>query len=396
MRIPLSASSKFMAIGIVLSLGWILFEACECEETKEDQFPGFWVTCIANKPTLMTYSGDHPSQVANTSAGNFDPSQWDCTNPNSPNYKGSQAHAPYRTSGPGGPAPGSLRPRDATGNGPAYLPQPLRDLPFVPPFTAPAASGCDPTQPDVLRPIHMDAIVTRIGTCPFTIKATIPVPTRPLQVQVTPDGSTAIVTSFDNAISFINLSTNTVSYTLTTDPSINPHGLAISNDGARAYVTSFNDTKPVVLVIDLASKQIIATIPTIAYPQGATLTPDNSQLWITSPEGNSVDVIDTLSNTEVTARSAVQNTDVAFNSTGTRAYVTSGPNSVIEMDTATFKVLNTYTVGGSPTDIVMSYGDKFLVVNNSSGGSVSVIDLIQNQVKTTQVGANPTGIAWVR
>jgi len=388
-----------MAVGIVLSLGWILFEACECDEnnqSKQEQFPGQWVTCIGNKPTLMQYNGNTPT-VVQSSSGAFDPSEWDCTNPNSPNYKNSQVSAPYEISGPAGPLPGIRAPHDQTGTGPAYIPQPVRDLPFIPPFTAPAAASCDPTQPDVLRAIHIDALVTRVSTCPFAIKATIPVPTRPLEVQVTPDGSTALVTSFDNAVSFISLATNTVAFTLNTDPSINPHGLAITNDGTRAYITSFNDTNPVVQVIDIAARKIIATIPTIAYPQGATLTPDNSQLWITSNQGNSIDVIDTLTNTEVTARGVNQNTDVAFNSTGTHAYITSWPNSVVEMDTATFKVLNTYTVGGSPTDIVMSYGDKFLVVNNSSDGTVSVIDLIQNTVSTSnQLGANPTGIAWVK
>jgi YVTN family beta-propeller protein len=93
-------------------------------------------------------------------------------------------------------------------------------------------------------------------------------------------------------------------------------------------------------------------------------------------------------------------TDIAFNSTGTMAYVTSDlsdPGQVYVVDTATYRVLSTYTVGNGPSDISMSYGDQFLVVNNDFDGTVSVIDLRQDKVTTTaQLGASVTGIAFVQ
>jgi DNA-binding beta-propeller fold protein YncE len=253
----------------------------------------------------------------------------------------------------------------------------------------------------VFQTVHTQALVTRVSTCPFQIKATIPVVSRPLQVQITPDGSTAIVTSFDNAVNFISVATNQVINTLHTDASINPQAIAISADGTRAYVTSFNITNPVVLVIDITSTtapKILATIPTIQYPSGAFLTPDNSQLWITSAIASSVDIIDTLTNTDVTGLALGLTTEVAFNSTGTRAYITSAtstPGTVAVVDTATYQILKTYTVGAGPTDIAMSYGDQFLVVNNNNDGSVSVIDLLKNTVLTTKVGPSPSGISFV-
>ena len=396
MNIRLTTSTRLMGFGIALSLGWFVLESCDCDETKEDNFPGFWVACIDNKPTLMSYSGNNPTIVSSDPAGSFNPSQWDCSTPGSPPQPNSQAPA-FTAGSPSGPGGYAKKPH-ATGSGIAYLPQQFRDLPFVPAVPPSATPGCDSSFPDVLRTVHTNALVTRISTCPFQIKATIPVVTRPLQVAITPDGSTALVTSFDNAVNFINLSTNKVTFTLNTDPSINPDGIAISSDGTRAYVTSFNTDNPVVMVIDLTSNTVITTIKTIPYAQGVTLTPDGSQLWITSPLGASTDVIDTLSNTEITNLSVPQSTGIAFNSTGTRAYITSqvsAPGTVVVVDTATFKVLNTYTVGSGPTDIAMSYGDRFLVVNNFGDGSTSVIDLIKNAVVTTNVGASPSGIAFV-
>jgi hypothetical protein len=91
----------------------------------------------------------------------------------------------------------------------------------------------------VIQTVHTQALVTRISTCAFQIKTSIPVVSRPLQIAITPDGLTTLVTSFDNAVNFIDLTTNQVRFTLMTDPTINPHGIAILPDRSRAYITSF-------------------------------------------------------------------------------------------------------------------------------------------------------------
>ncbi|HLK18362.1 MAG TPA: YncE family protein [Bryobacteraceae bacterium] len=399
MMIRLSRSAKFMCAGIALSLGWFVLESCDCDETKEQNFPGFWVACIANKPTLMTYNDNNATVVTSDAAGNFNPAEYDCSHSGSPQYKGSEASSPFKISSPAGPGGFDRRPH-ATGSGTvAYVPPLLRIFPFMPHAIPPATANCDSTFPDIFQTDHAEALVTRVSTCPFAIKIAIPVATRPLQVAVTPDGSTALVTSFDNAVNFIDLATNKVTYTLLTDSTINPHGLAISPDGTRAYITSFN-TNGVIAVIDLASKKIIATIPTISYAQGLTLTPDGSQLWVTSPLAASVDIFDTLTNTRVTGLNISETIDVAFNSTGTRAYVTTSstiPGSVVAVDTATYQTIKSYTVGLGPSDIAMAYGDQFLVINNNSDGSISVLDLAKDAVVTTKVGTNsvPSGIAFV-
>ena len=321
MKTRIKPSLKLMGATVAISLGWILLTGDDCDplgcnETKEQKFPGFWIACINDAPTLMTYNGDNPTIVSTTPAGTFNPSDWDCSHPNSPPYKGSETTPPFQVSSPEGPAPGrAIRPKANAAPVSAFIPRQVLDLPFVPKYPAPTT--CDPSWPDVFQTIHTNAEVTRISTCPFQIKATIPVQTRPLQVKVTPDGSTLLVTSFDNAVTFINLKTNQVTYTLNTDPDVNPHGLAISPDGSTAYITSFNPDNSVVQVIDIASRKVTATIPTITYPQGATLTPDGSQLWITSPYASVVDIIDTLTNTDVTQLDISDTTDVAFNSRGT-------------------------------------------------------------------------------
>lgn len=395
MRTLLSGSTGMMGAGVAISLAWVLLGACSCEKEKSDKFPGLWVTCKGNTPTLMGYSGD--LAVEAPGSVNFNPKDWDCSNPDSPKYQKSIA-APYPTSTIFGPA--SIKgPRAAASTTTSsFLKKQLRSLPFLPPIPQDTSLDCDPSFPDVLHPVHISAVVTRMSTCPFQVKATIPVVSRPLQIEVTPDGATALVTSFDNAVNFIDLATNKVTFTLMTDVSINPNGIAISPDGARAYVTNFNSNGSV-LVIDLVSRNVIATISSIQFAQGATLTPDGSQLWVTSPLAQAMQVIDTLTNTVVTQLAIGQTTGIAFNSTGTRAYVTttaSSPGFVVVVDTATYQRIKSYQVGNGPTDIAMSYADEYLVVNNEAGKSVTVIDLVQNKVVTTTLSGAPAGIAFVK
>ena len=65
------------------------------------------------------------------------------------------------------------------------------------------------------------------------------------------------------------------------------------------------------------------------------------------------------------------------------------------MNTGNYQTVHTYTVGASPADISMAYGNKWLVVNNNADNSISVIDFSQQAVKTTPVGGTPSGIAWM-
>src|SRR5438094_948105 len=102
-----------------------------------------------------------------------------------------------------------------------------------------------------------------------------------------------------------------------------PDGIGITPDGMRAYITSLNTTNPVVQMIDLATRKVTATIPASQYPQGAFMSPDGAHVWITYPLGGTVNVIDTLTNTDVTGLGIQGPYAVAFNSTGTRAYISS-------------------------------------------------------------------------
>ncbi len=208
------------------------------------------------------------------------------------------------------------------------------------------------------------------------------------------------MTSFDGAVNFIDLATNKVTYTLQTDLGINPDGIAISPDGSLAYITSFNSTNPVVQVINMATRTVTANIRGYSYPQSVTLSPDGSLLLVTYPFGNQVGIIDTLTNAQVLVLSIPDPRGIAFNSKGTKAYITSAPGGVAgtvqEFDTSTFQVDKVYNVGMGPADVAVLYGDRFVVLNNYEGQSISRIDIVAGTVSTTPVNGTPSGISIIR
>jgi YVTN family beta-propeller protein len=141
----------------------------------------------------------------------------------------------------------------------------------------------------------------------------------------------------------------------------------------------------------------VATIPAAQWPQGAFVTPDGSQVWITYPFQNQIDVIDTLTNTDVGGRLVDSPAGIAFNPTGTRAYVTSGGGTVTVFDAATLKQIGSYKVGRYPVDVSVGRDGRFVYVSNFADGTISVIDTVRGSVKTgTSAGATVMGLVQVQ
>ena len=276
---------------------------------------------------------------------------------------------------------------------------PILNLPFPPigPLSSPPPTPtCDPTS-SFFVVNHYENTVTRLNACPLSFSAAIPVASNPLQVAITPDGSTAVVSSYDNAVNFIDTNTNTSS-TMNVSSSLHPCGVAITPDGKRAYVTNLYDVGASVLVIDIASRSLVATIPVNSfYPQNVSITPDGSQAWVTYYQNNAVTVIDTLTNTVATNLAVPMAQGIAFDPAGTTAYVASSstPGQLYLIDTSNFNTIKEIPLGSQPVDVAVSPDGALVFVNNFGGGT-SVIDRLSNQViGTVATAAGTRGISFV-
>jgi YVTN family beta-propeller protein len=73
------------------------------------------------------------------------------------------------------------------------------------------------------------------------------------------------------------------------------------------------------------------------------------------------------------------------------------PGSLVVLDTATFQVVKTYTVGSLPVDVRVAYGGSQVLVTNYLSNSLSVINTRTGLVTTTpSFKGPPMGLARVR
>lgn len=116
----------------------------------------------------------------------------------------------------------------------------------------------------------------------------------PLHIAVTPDGRYAVVPLFEtDAVSVIDLSTRSV----VGEPipvGGSPYEVAISPDGRFAYIGSVQLPTPSVTKIDLAAHRVVASAQVEGQPWGMTLSPDGSAAYLTGAN-DEVETIDTSS-----------------------------------------------------------------------------------------------------
>lgn len=265
------------------------------------------------------------------------------------------------------------------------------------PSTSPTCNS--EINPTMFEVAHVRGTVTRYDLCTKRALAVVSVPPLPLQVRVTPDGSQAVVTSYQNAITFIDTGTNQISKTIQTDPSFTPSGIAISPDGTFALVTNFEQAPNAYLaVVNLASKQVTNTIALdTGYPQSVFIAPDGSLAWVTFPFDDLVEVIDLLTGVSVASLNADTPYSVAFNPTGTVAYVAggAGSGSVAVYNTTTYALTNTISAGAGAGDLLVSPDEVFFSINNAFGSSVVGIDAVTFTPTLAPLIGSPRGAVRV-
>ncbi|MEW6269774.1 MAG: YncE family protein [Thermodesulfobacteriota bacterium] len=76
-----------------------------------------------------------------------------------------------------------------------------------------------------------------------------------------------------------------------------PGGMALSPDGARAYVA--NGLAGSVAVVDLATRRVVANVRTGAEPLGVAVSPDGARVYVTNFQSGTLSVVDASSNAVV-------------------------------------------------------------------------------------------------
>src|SRR5579884_3738044 len=291
-------------------------------------------------------------------------------------------------------------------------------IPFHPAYSGKNAS---PTKPlcnasfatQLIIPGPRTNTVGFFNTCPPARTATVPVGTSPVKAAPTPDGTQVLVANNGNGntsgtVTVINIATHAVTKTITFPAAdangspIEPNNIAFLPDGSRAYVSSHTcNPGSFIYIVHMSSLAVTGTIPVGCFPSGMRVTPDGSQLWVSQRGDSRVDVFDTATNAAVTAFNVALPTGIAFNPTGTRAYIGEGtsPGNVVVIDASSYAVIARVPVGNLPHVLRVSPSGHDLFVTNALSNNIMQISTLTNTVTRTFTlphnDIHPLGLSFI-
>jgi serine/threonine-protein kinase len=135
---------------------------------------------------------------------------------------------------------------------------------------------------------HMSATVTVLNAQNNTIITEIPVGETPHSAALSPDGSRLAVTSFDGNVVFL-INTATDKMVAQIPVGRNPLYIAYSRDGR--YLFTANNLGNTVTVIDTADNRVIAEIPTGRAPTSISVLPNGRQAYVTDEGDGTIEIL---------------------------------------------------------------------------------------------------------
>lgn len=232
-----------------------------------------------------------------------------------------------------------------------------------------------------------------IDTASDKVTATVEVGKGPQGLAITPDGRWLLVAvNGDDRVAFVDTATRTVQATV---PVPKPHTIAIRSDGKQAYVSSQAPGNFALVVIDLPTRAVAASVPVEKTPRDLEFGADGKALYVTLAGVSAVQVFDPASNRLVAQIPTGVSPHVAHHFPGTSAgvVVVQGPGELMMFDPATRAASGSVAVGKQPHWVDVLPDHKKVMVTNEGSNDVTVVDLAGGPAVTIPVGNAPRKVA---
>jgi YVTN family beta-propeller protein len=258
----------------------------------------------------------------------------------------------------------------------------------------PTPVSADSTAGKAYVGVFKDNAVAVIDTANNRVLRTIPVPQGPHGLVMTPDGRKVYVSS-DGASTVSVIVTTTDQVVSSIDVGPNPHGLALSPDGRKLLVMAFGASQ--VIVIDTTSDRILGQIPVPLAHNGA-ISSDGRVAYVGSqPQGaTAIAVLDLTAMQEI-AKVPLDKTPrgLDLSPEGKWLYFTvAGVDAVLVLETATNQIVGQVATGVSPHVALFAPDGQAALVVNQGPGELSLIEPTNHTVSATlKVGKAPHWLA---
>jgi YVTN family beta-propeller protein len=235
--------------------------------------------------------------------------------------------------------------------------------------------------------------VTRVQVGATTVSGVVAVGATPTDVTFDPTGSTALVTNqFDPSVGIIDVASGKQTQVIS--------GLAtmfrvvVAADGQRAYATESDGR---LLVIDLATRTLVTTVPIPNDANGLAFGAGDSLLYVTSMRG-ALATVNLKNNTVVrTWSSGGLLQDVVVSPDGGTLYVAHEDGGIEVLNATTGAVTSRISTGAGVFGLKLAPDGRSLYATQPSAGLVLVIDRTTGlNVHTFSVGGIPRRVAFDR
>lgn len=274
-----------------------------------------------------------------------------------------------------------------------------------------------------------------------TLEFEVPGPGEPHEVIVSPDGRFAYLgdaQGYKNTLAVVDLDKHAIVDQLDIKPHMRPHGMALTHDGKKLYVTSAPtravvefDVAPLrmgrafkffvdavdnlrlspdestlfasssydgnIVVIDLKKGEYERAIISGDSPEGLGISPDGTELWVANRVSQTVAVIDVAQRRRTQEIKCVGNPmNVYFTPAGDQVIVTLAvADRLAVFDRARHAEITRFEVGDFPVELAFGEKDGPAFVTCAVANDVAVVDLKAHKVlRRIPVGGNPEGIAY--
>jgi YVTN family beta-propeller protein len=238
-----------------------------------------------------------------------------------------------------------------------------------------------------------DSVVSVIDTSTDEVRSTIDVGTMPHGLAITPDGRQVLVAGFGtNQVEAIDTSTNHIAWKVAVPQ---PHNLAISPDGKTVYAASQLTGSQSLAIIDIPSGTETGSVPLDHTPRALNVSPDGAEVFFTEAGVDALLVLDRATNQIVgqipTGPSPHHPLFTPDGKVG--MVVAQGPGELDLFDPDVYAGTGTVKVGDMPHWIAATSDDRFAYVTNEASNSVALVDLTTKAVTDTiPVGNGPRKI----
>lgn len=184
---------------------------------------------------------------------------------------------------------------------------------------------------------------------------------------------------------------------------VNPHGLAVTPDGATVYTTSRpsrwgvqGGTAGGVTAISLETGRVVATVDVGGASHHAWMAPDGDRVYVTVPAAEGIAVIDTARNEVIgTVETGYQANSVATSPDGKTIYVVNkGDDRLVVIDAGTLTVTGSLEVGRGPDHIAVGPDGRLLYITAAFSNELIAVRTDPLEIiARTAVGRGPHGVA---